>query len=98
MLQGRYISSCSFAPYSTAWIKYQWPEKEDGFCVEENTIHIATMAGKHIAIKMKRSKILYGVDPTKALQSARERKSYFTNKQGKLVAVIPKSICYKIIE
>ncbi len=83
-------------PYKNAWMKYKWADKEDGLCVQEVKITIATMAGKHILFKVKGYRKHYAIAPEDALKVAKERRSFFYDRSQQLVAVIPKSACYAV--
>jgi hypothetical protein len=91
-----FITIKKVQPYQDAWLKYRWLEKTPGLCVAENLLHITAMAGKHLLFEIKRSKKNLAIDPDVALQIAKERRSFFTGKDHKLVAVIPKSACYEV--
>lgn len=93
----KYISAGNkIFPYKNAWVKYQWSEKVDGIPIRENTLHIAVMAGKDVLLKLKGCRKHYAISPHEAFRIAKERRSYFHDKQNDLVAVIPKSACYAV--
>jgi len=83
-------------PWEDAWKKYHWPDQSVGLCIPRNDLLICIMAEKHAIFRIKRGKMDYAIDPEEALALCKQYSSYFTNKYGKLIAVIPKSACYSV--
>jgi hypothetical protein len=80
-------------PYQTAFIKYGWERGVEGFCIEYNMLQIAHMAGKTVEFSVKRRRKKYRIEPEMAQMVAKEHKSFFTNKMGKVVVVVPANRC-----
>lgn len=84
--------------YKNAYFKYGWQNGVEGLCVDFSLVQVAMMAKKDLDFVVKRRKAIYRINPSKAYRVANKWQSYFTRrKDHKLVIVVPRSECERII-
>lgn len=82
-------------PWWSAYQRYGWKDKIEGFGLSKKLVEIALDLQKKIIINYK---IRYEITPTKILKLVNQYGSYFVARNGTTIVVIPRDACIKLTD